>query len=278
MSKLVGAGLARVFKSRLFWLCLAVAVLISTCSAWNVYRQYTALNGALETSAEDTIFQIVPYMIFLCAVFAGLFIGTEYGDGTLRNKLIVGHRRTGVYLANLLVTALAACVMLLAALGAGAAVGVPTLGLSTDALSLLYVCACSVFVCVALSAFCVLIAMSAGNRAVGVVLCIFLSLALLVGGSFLEGRLSEPEMVDDYIVVGEYGKPTQVEQHSNPLYVSGARREVLQLLCDALPTGQAVQISNREMERPERYIPLSLAFAALCTLGGVSVFKRKDLL
>ena len=40
------------------------------------------------------------------AAFCSMFIGTEFSDGTMRNKLIVGHRRREIYFTNFLTCAL----------------------------------------------------------------------------------------------------------------------------------------------------------------------------
>jgi ABC-type transport system involved in multi-copper enzyme maturation permease subunit len=51
---------------------------------------------------------------FIAAVFAGLFISTEFSQGTIRNALCVGVSRTKLYLAKLAVSAtvLALCMLL----------------------------------------------------------------------------------------------------------------------------------------------------------------------
>ena len=51
------------------------------------------------------------YMIFVLmsgvvlSAFCSLFVGAEYSDGAIRNKIAAGHSRAAVYLANLLMTA-----------------------------------------------------------------------------------------------------------------------------------------------------------------------------
>lgn len=47
------------------------------------------------------------YLIFAAAVVVGLFVGTEYSDGTIRNKLSAGHARRDIYLSKLIVCAAA---------------------------------------------------------------------------------------------------------------------------------------------------------------------------
>ena len=65
---------------------------------------------------------------FVIAAFSSFFIGSEYSDGTLRNKLIVGSLREKIYLANFITVAACGLMMLLAYLGVCLAMGLPLLG------------------------------------------------------------------------------------------------------------------------------------------------------
>ena len=45
-----------------------------------------------------------PTMIgIIIAIFTGLFLGVEYSDGAIRNKITIGHKRINIYLSNLIV-------------------------------------------------------------------------------------------------------------------------------------------------------------------------------
>ena len=50
-------------------------------------------------------------MGLVAAILTSMFIGSEYSDGTIRNKLVVGHSRMRIYLANLIVCSVA-CVLI----------------------------------------------------------------------------------------------------------------------------------------------------------------------
>ena len=116
------------------------------------------------------------------------------------------------------------------------------------------------------------------HRTAAAVLGIVLSLALLVAGAKLDSDLSEPEMVDRYILIDFSGKPMEVEQHPNPLYLEGTKREIYQWAADILPTGQMVQIANLSGEYPERW-PFASAAVLLAVTGiGVWLFEQKDVL
>ena len=63
----------------------------------------------------------------------------------------------------------------------------------------------------------------------------------------------------------------------NPSYVSGAKREAYMFLMDALPTGQGLLMANLSIERPLRMLAASAGIAAAATVGGIFLFRRKDL-
>lgn len=71
--------------------------------------------------------QVFPFLAILHAAFTSLFLGAEYQDGTLRNKLIAGHPRWKVYGAYL-ITAAAGCFVIMAGWLAGCAVGAMRFG------------------------------------------------------------------------------------------------------------------------------------------------------
>ena len=115
MNKLLSAGFSRLWKNKVFWggvllmPCLLVFVLVSN------YRDM--MHFSVEARAAYILDTFLPgcFMFIGCftAIFAALFLGTEYSDGTIRNKLVVGHSRVVVYLSSLIlciVSSLLVCV------------------------------------------------------------------------------------------------------------------------------------------------------------------------
>lgn len=109
MSRLFSANMMRLWKSRIFRLGeffmvgYALFVYYSAGSNiasggpidnWNLYFY----NGLLTSG-------------IVMAVFVSVFLGVEYSDGTVRNKLMVGHRRKDVYLVNFVTCLLAGLMM-----------------------------------------------------------------------------------------------------------------------------------------------------------------------
>lgn len=82
------------------------------------YGVYSASNIASEACEEvvldGCLFEGLPLMGLVSAIFTSLFIGSEYSDGTIRNKLVVGHSRMRIYLANLIVCSIASILISLA--------------------------------------------------------------------------------------------------------------------------------------------------------------------
>ena len=107
MRNLLSAGFTRLGKNTAFYLTAGALLIIAAVMMLTAGR--TALRNTSDYvyTLEQHYFDLAGYMGFFLAAFIALFIGTEYSDGTIRNKLIVGHARTNVYLSNLLVCAVA---------------------------------------------------------------------------------------------------------------------------------------------------------------------------
>ena len=113
MNNLVCAEFSRLFKSFIFRLgalfsfgFAVFAIFMRYMDVVNYPSEYTQLPVSY-SNADGLIFAGGFYLVFALAVFVILFVGTEYSDGTMRNKLIAGHLRFRIYLSKLIVCAAA---------------------------------------------------------------------------------------------------------------------------------------------------------------------------
>lgn len=276
MRKLLSANLSRLWKDKIFWLC-AVCVLLVSVMAMLADCRYAAENKAAgyAVSLEQYYFNTVPFMGIFIAVFTAMFLGTEYSDGTIRNKVTVGHTRTDIYLAGF-ITCCVGSVLLLTAGFLGGLVGVPAFGLwSIDAAKLLGLLAVAVLFTVALTAIFTVIGMLVTHKAFSVVFAIFLFLAMLIAASSMYNRLCELEFYSGIMITSEGMQMS--EPSLNPDYLTGTARTVYEWLLDILPTGQSILLSNLETARPLRQMISSVAVTVLSVLCGMLVFRKKDL-
>ena len=208
------------------------------------------------------------------AVYVGLFLGTEYSDGTIRNKLVAGHTRRDIYLSHLFTNIVGGLSMLLASL-LGGLVGIPFLGTWKMGKMVLVFLLVSVMFTISYVAIFTLIGMLCSNKAVSAVLTILLFFGLMYLAMYFYFRLSESEMINGLIITQEgmqMGDPSP-----NPRYLAGIKREIYQFIIDFLPTGQSGQMQEFNMPHPVRMLVSSVVITIGATLGGIAVFAKKDL-
>lgn len=116
----------------------------------------------------DTIFFSFSLLTgILLSAFISLFIGTDYSDGTMRSKLVIGHTRYGIYLSGLITCTAAGLLMCLSCLIASLASGLPLSGFFESDIRLVISTALGIAVMTAaFSSICTLTAMLRQNRAV----------------------------------------------------------------------------------------------------------------
>ena len=101
MNKLLSAGFFRLKKNLLFWLSMvfmAIAGISFPLAAYADSQKY-----GLVYTLEGNFFTSAVFAVILSSVFCSLFIGADYSSGTIRNKVIAGHNRVSLYLANLVI-------------------------------------------------------------------------------------------------------------------------------------------------------------------------------
>ncbi len=269
MTNLLRANFYRLRRSRALWLCMGAAFALT---ALFLLRSSVAEGSA---TLDAQLMQVFPFLPVFHAAFVSLYLGVEYQDGTLRNKLIAGHTRGRVYAAYL-VAAVAGCFAIALAWLLAAAVGIAKLGwFAAPAGALGLAAAVILLLTAAEAAILTLVALLLPNRAASAVSSILLMFGLIALGSVIYNALSEPELASAAVRTVnsfEIGEPL-----SNPSYVSGALRSVYQFAVDALPTGQASLLANQELARPVLSLCASAALTLLISAAGIALFRRKNL-
>lgn len=274
MSKLILAAFSRLWKCKEF---LFSAGFMFLFAIYRVIDQAVSETGQID---GDGFFIIALFVGIIMAVFISLFVGMEHGSHTLRNKLIVGHKRIHVYLANYIVCTVAgwifcACyfvpVVILGVLFCG--------GFQSDMTAVVLTGLCIFLLTAAYSAVFLLIAMLNSNRAVTAVVSILLALGGIVLGTKIQANLMEPEKIEmvEYTVNGE-AEPVWEE---NPNYISNRYvRKFYETLKDLLPSGQAIQCSGvfGEIKIPSVQIfAYEFLIIFLVNGAGIAVFRRIDI-
>lgn len=262
MNRLLIANFMRIKKNKLFWVLCGVMALVS------LIMVVTAISNHADQIDGPMCMFVIPVEI-AAAIFISIFFGTEYGDGTIRNKLVVGHDRRQIYFANLITVAAFGLVLSAAYMLPIVILGFPAVTLPT--VKAIKIVAVGVLTLFAFCSMFTMVSMIYSNKAGATVINLVLAFLLLLTAFLLISYLMVPEF---QIVHGING---EMEQIRNPNYVSGIKRTILQILCDILPGGQAVQFTTGVLS-PLWTLPLySVGVCAACTAAGVVVFYKKDI-
>lgn len=271
MNKLLRANLFRLKRNMVFWLSAAAMAALAVFALLDYSRH------GRDTIADNYYFGFAMAIGIPIATFCSMFLGTEYSDGAIRNKLCVGHTRCAIYLANWIVGFMAALLVSLAFLIPAAAVSIPLFGaprLPLSAFCLLLLTAAAMIA--ALVSVYTALGMLISSRSLGAVVSLLSIFAWMLFSVFVYSRLQEPEFYEALIYQGTDGS-SALESMANPLFLQGAARAVFEFLNDFLPCGQGLQLARGTVQLPWLLIAYSLLIAAAATGAGLYFFDKKDL-
>ncbi len=279
MSRLLSADLARLRKSIFFKLCVIGMFLFGIYMKVMDYVSCTQYGFTVSLFSMLTIYMFV--LVFMIPAFVSLFVGAEYSDGTIRNKLIIGHTRLSIYLSNLITGVAAALIFTAAYLIAGLAVGIPLCGVSeANYRELVSLFLLSIVTMTAIASLSTLIGMLCQSRAVTAVVNILAVLFLLVMSIYVSARLNEPEYYQSITTMTDDGSIQDVAEEKNPTYLRGTERKVYEFFNEFIPTSQAVAITQgsvSDYSSVARMAGYSAGIAVVSTAVGIFVFRRKDI-
>lgn len=273
MRNLLSANIHRLLKNKIFWMCTAAMF----CFTVFIMLQAARVDAMYERgrSLDYYYFHTLPYFGLFLSVFISLFLGTEYEDGVIRNKIVVGHTRTNIYLANL-ITCFAGSFVIFMAWAIGGLAGIPHFGIWEAGISgygmLLIASLCSVF---SIASILMPISQLIAGKGVSGITSAFVSIGLLVLASTLYNLLCEPEMISGAILVNNQIQMTDPEP--NPMYIGGTLRTVFEICLRILPTGQQILIADEKIAYPLLFLAFSLPVILLMSVMGMRAFRKKDL-
>ena len=280
MRNLLSANLHRLGKSRVFWGCEIVSALYALFLSRELYMDMK-INGFAQ-SLDTGLCQYIVFSGIILAVFCSLFLGTELGDGTIRNKVVAGHRKSHIYLASLLICGIASLAMALTYLAVYLAMSIPCLlPLEASVETVVSILLSSQVLALAYCAIYTLIALLCSNKAVVSTACVLAAFILFFTGIIIRQRLDEPESFE----IIEYDPDSFEEIYTgqtieNSRFLPPSKRQVYEFLDNFLPGGQGLRLSGMMM--PELsfdwILPIySLGIILLATSAGLVLFIRKDL-
>lgn len=277
MRKLLNANFARLKKDRAFWITAAVVCLygvIVCISQYNAMVSYDA-----DMSNEFPLLFVNSYLMLpmALAAFTNLFLGTEYSDGTIRNKLVTGCKRRDIYLANYVTCAAAGILMQVFYSIVVSIIGIPMFGFKTEflkfmgiysGLGILLICSeVAIYTCAS---------MLCQNKAAVAVLCQVGTFAMLMLASYLANMLSQPEFIDTATKVADGS--FAIEQVRNSRYLTGSARALYQFWLEFIPHGQGYVVGGgMGTDHPAFLALYSLIVIAGANIAGILGFRKKDL-
>lgn len=276
MGNLLSSNFSRLWKDKLFWAGIAVMAGFQAFEMAMLYLD--SVQFEIAYYADQVIYVYAAFAPVAMAVFCSMFLGTEYSDGTLRNKLVIGQRRSAIYLANLAVCFVAGVLFSLANLLVSLAVGIPLFGLQASAMEVASHVLVTLLMMLALAAVFTLVGMLCHSKAFTVAISILLVFGFLLSGFIVKQRLEAPETLSGY-EMDSNGEFVEMEPQPNPKYLQGTKRKFYEFLDQFLPGGQMIA-NSRMMEdggNDGMMAAYDIVWLAVTAGAGIWLFGRKDL-
>lgn len=277
MRKLLSANFSRLWRSKSFWFT-ELGTGLWSLFLFGLFLYNTNEIGVswMQFNAHIYFFYVLLYIGAVMAVFISPFLGTEYSDGSIRNKLVVGHTRWTVYLANLLVVSVAGiifyCTHFLASVVCIPFVGISLYSYLEQPLLRFFF---GIVIILCYGALFTMLAMLDSAKARCAVVSLILALALIFGGMMVYSSVTMEETKMQMVLMEDGSYERQIVP--NPRYLTGTKRVVFEWIDSCLPGSQAFHaVSNEEIPDGKGAVCL-LGLSCAMTAAGISLFKKKDI-
>lgn len=277
MYKLLNAGFYRLRKNKIFW----GIIVITLCMGYFCLK----LKGAGSGIDLLLLDNLVTIGLFI-SIFTSLFVGLEYANGTIRNKIVVGHSRIKIYLSNLIISITVGILIEFVYMLFVTIIGLPILGgLQMPISQFIKILLNIVMIIVTYSSIFNCITLLCNDITMSTVIGIILILAMFVA----DGALSQTANAEKYryqITSDENGVITKEIIGIDQNYPGETKKKIAQFIKYIMPTGQANQIglnvSNQIRFQEEavdttNLLWYSIGTATIINVMGIYFFSKKEL-
>ncbi len=257
MSKLLRADFYRMYCNRRIWLyvgCMIVSVIFF------ILMQYGAMDYTV--SFSRVIFLPMTFYGIVIAALVSSFVGEDFSDGVIRNKIVAGRNRSSIYLSNMICVWSACLVVYILTVFATIVMGISLFENNVTLAEFFTFFALGLFTSMAFgSIFCIL-SMLIGNKSASVMVCMWLTFGMLFLCLHTNQMLVQQEYKDGML---------------NPHYVGGMIRILYEFLHDINPFGQVAQLSAMSCLNGVRWIGLDIFWMIAAAVLGNMLFNKKDI-
>lgn len=281
MTKLLMANYYRLKKNKIFWLIIIFSLVLAS---FYIATKYEIINYLqVHAEAMNLIFNYSKYIGIIVAIFTSLFIGIEYSDLIIRNKISKGHKRRNIYLSNLITSVLVSFIAYILYIIIIISLGYPLIGKYIFIMPHFYLALTCVFlqILVYASLF-TFVAMLISNKNIMTVTSMTIILLLMIFSKICYDVLKEPQTIMS-------SSNTEI---NNPNYKSANEKNTYRFLLEINPVGQSMEllegegeifyhdVKNSSIENKDTYIRLMLyssVIIILFTISGTILFEKKEI-
>lgn len=279
MRKLLSANFSRLWKSKIFWILETISALTGALFyILAIINENNIGDGWYLTNGNFYFFIVLIYVGAVIAVFSGFYIGSEYSDETIRNKITVGGTRSNIYLSNLIVVVIAGILFVITQMVVSVCIGLPFLGTQIwKALSPVSWRIPTAFIMIlCYGAIFTFLGMMDSNKSRNLIISFVFALLIIFAGLFTYSHLNEPKLTSR-MIMQEDGSYLREFNISNPRYINGTIRIVYTFLDAFIPSSQGFNIARSEGVFNLLAVICQLGVTIAFTSVGIILFKKKDI-
>lgn len=269
MIKLLKAGFFRLKKDVIFWLFIFLTI---GMAGFTLFR-YLSVEGAY---LDKILNEFIMYIGLFIAIFVSIFVGKEYGQGIIRNKIIVGHSRISIFLSNLIISIVVSLLCEIIYLIIVFLIGIPLfeqmqMSFSQFAIVLLNTALIIISFCSIYN----FITMICSEITISISICIILFVAMFVAQAALGLTANSRKYIEH--AFWDNGNKYIISQEPDPNYPGDENVKQARMLYLFIPQGQAMKIGNNDLTYSVQMTISSIILICVVNIVGVCIFSKKEL-